>query len=87
MPAVLRGPGPPSRTFTSPNADGSGNGVPVGYGDYFGDTGMECTPEPHGAFGVCHFVTYICIVAFLILNLFIGSKFAAIAAATQWARH
>ena len=48
---------------------------------------MECTPEPHGAFGVCHFVTYICIVAFLILNLFIGSKFAAIAAATQWARH
>ena len=54
-----------------PNWDGNGNSR--GYGDYFGETGMECEFAPTGLFAAMYFVVYMCTVAFLILNLFIGA--------------
>lgn len=42
-------------------------------GDYKGETGMECEHTPSGFFAAMYFVLFMCTVAFLILNLFIGT--------------
>lgn len=43
-----------------------------GYGDYFAENGMVCEFQPSGVFAAFYFVLFMCTVAFLILNLFIG---------------
>ena len=53
-----------------PNYDGLGNSR--GFGDYFAETGMECEYQPAGGLAAMYFVTFMCLAAFLILNLLIG---------------